>query len=738
MKSYMNKLTKFLQTQRPILNGTIGEYLIVFLAYFIIIIPLTAFVLFHISTQIFSTPGDATAGFLWLNDINHTIDPFISFTSLTNYPFGEAAGGITLVSYLAYWFPMRILSFIFNPIAALNIVMFFGYSSAAMMMYWLVKRLTGRRSIAFFAGYAVAFVPYAMMKSVEHFSYIFSGVFSGLIAVFLAFWQRPDIKKGVVFACFLALACYTDGYFILMAVLLVTGMLVAGFVYTIIWREHKELIIKRLVGVGIALISFIILISPLLVIQMTQGSHVTESLGANRSAIGRELQIYKSKIADFVLPPQDNILVRNNAELLNLHNQNNKRSNYSENNNYISPLLYALCVVGLLLAIHRVFTRRKSKLIFMSDSKWRMVTLVIFLCVITCPLLLSFMFSPGVTIHGIYIALPGQYLIDHNIALWRVMSRLFVVFNVLIVLASALSLWMIATKFTQYKEVFSKYALVGVGVCLAIIIISYTCYFSARPFDFSTKLPQTYYWLQRQSSIKSIAELPVVDSLDMYTSDYATAQIVHGKATMNLKGAGDSRINNTLGSLQNPELINLIQDRGVDAVLVRSMKACEAVSWGSLKYHEAILYFSKTTRTTTRTNLCTYFVTPTATSDPVFVRFSQGFVPSPNAIDQSNIVLGDGGEGKLMFTRDDFETAYKGTVRLTAILHNSQNSGDSWQLISTDGKLLAQGDFANDGLAFIDTTIQGETHVELKITNSIRPIMLGQVYVSNVIASRVN
>lgn len=735
-KSPINTIKEFLQIRRQVLNGTIGEYVGVFFLYFLILIPLTGFVILNITTQIFAQPGDATSGFLWLNTIDHTINPLINFTSMTNYPFGEPTGGITLVSYIVYWLPMRIISFVTDPVTALNIVMIFGYTSAAMSMYWLIKRLTGKKLIAFFAGYAVAFVPYAMMKSVMHLSYIFSGIFSCLVVVYLSFWQRPTIKKSIILATLLAVTFYTDGYFILMTLVLTVGMLIAGFIYSAVWREGWTTVKKRLAYIGVALVTFVVLISPLLIIQATQGGQVTEALGGNRSDISNELQIYRSNIADFVLPPRDNIFLDNNKNLRQAHSYNDSRSNESENNNYISFVIYILCAIGFTLAMVRLFKKEHASIRYMSDSKWRTVTLILLLCATTLPIIIAFMFSPGVNVHGVHISLPGQLFIDHNVALWRVMSRLFVIFNVLLVSAAAVSLWMITTVFTKNREKTVKYAGLITTICIITTAFTYTCYFPARPFDLSNDLPQTYYWLKGQTEIKSIAELPIVDPLDIYSGDYATAQIIHDKKIMDLKGTDGPRLNNALGTVANPELVNLIKIRKIDAVLLRNSDGCQPVSWGRLAHQEFIMHYSQQTRTVTATHLCTYFVTPVNDVDPVFVRFGRGFTPSPNSPDQSNVVFRDGGVGVMAFTQDDFKTKYVDDVRLTATLHNRRNSGDGWKILDDKGRLIAVGRFPEDGLASIDVVIHDSSSVVVSITDSVQPIRLGQVYISNTTVSR--
>lgn len=738
-----NKLGRFFFSHRSLIQGSVAEYTIVFLLFFVITTVLTKFVLFSMATQLFASQGDATAGFLWLNFADPNISPILGYTDMTNYPVGDQLGGPTLISYAATWLPLRLLSYLFGPVAGLNMIMIWGYVSSAMAMYWLVKRTTKNVWAAFFGGYAVAFVPYALYKSSGHISYILSGIFSIIIGIFIEFWQRPRTKWAIALGVALAAAFYTDGYFILMAIILASGLLVGGVIYGLLKRDAVRLYLNRAKYALVAILAFVLMLAPLIFVQLTRGAEVQEQLASNRSDIKIEIVAYRSNVLDFILPPSNHIVWGDDSSIVELHAFKNQRSNAGESMNYIAFTVYALVLVGLSLVAYSLLAQKRSSLRALHKDAWSSILLISTVTVVTIPILLAFMFSPEASVFGHTIVLPGTYLIEHGISFWRVMSRLFVVLNVILVLMASVSLYMLLVlilhhaKSARGKKI-TRIASVALAItCLSAVAFEYACSFPSRPFDFNKNVSETYHWLATQDSIKVIAELPFVDPLDTETGAYFTRQIVHGKKLINLKEPNDARINNALGSIDNPEVLDLIRQRGADAVLIRNESgACASYDWGRIIHIETVPIFKRELSRNIDAQLCTYKVTP-AEVDGVFVVYKNGFSPSANAPDQSDVAFKSGGKGEIALTKSDFATRYNGRAQLTATVRLAFGvKGAEWR-VSQGNKIVAEGVMSDSGVAKIDTTLNGAESAIIELITPGVELMLAQAYIEDVVVTAI-
>lgn len=736
---YIEKIAGFITKRRVLLRGTIGEYLVVAILYLLVMMAFTGTVMANMNTQIYSSPGDSTAGFLWINSTDKTVDPFVSHYENTNYPFGEDTTGITLVSYLAYWFPMRILSAVFAPVIALNTIMFAGYLLSAMAMYLVIKRLTGTKLIAFTAGFAAAFVPYAIIKSAGHMSYIFGGILTLIVGAFLAFWQRPNVIKALVLGGLLGLAFYVDGYFILMAIVLAIAMTIAGVIYSIAKRDKLKAWILKIKNTLVALAIFSLMVAPIFIINATQGQKIASELASNRSEIGQEIRSYRSNVIDFMVPQQGSLLWKDDPVFNQLTTYKNQRSNSSENTLYISWVIYLISAIGVALFLVRLLSKKHSSLA-VSKQAWNDIALVCLLVTVAIPLLLSFMFSPEIIVKGIAIPLPGAWLVEQNISFWRVMPRLFVVYNVVVVLWATISLWMIVTALCQsrfikptVKKITSVVLVLGV---LAFVAIDYATIFPSRPFDF-TETPETYKWLSRQDSIDSVAMIPLTDALDYRVGDYATAQITHGKSIVNQKVPNDIRLNNALGQEFSEETLNFLRDRDVDvAIFYSDSRDCRRPDVGKILYAEETVRYDMQLRQRVSTLLCTIQIDKSDKKiDPVYAVFRDGFSPSAGADDQSKVAFREGGIGDIYLTIDDFRTKFEGRVLFKAKLRLiPEVRATNWQIIQ-GGVEVASGSLDNKGLANISAIVDGSKSLQVLVNTPNYKLKLAEAFIEQVIVS---
>ena len=737
---FANRLIGEVHKPRVLLRGTIGEYLIVAFIYLIFLVIFTGSVITNINTQIYSGPGDATAGFLWINSTDDTLNPFVSYYDNTNYPFGENTSGITLVSYLAYWLPMRIMSFLLNPVAALNITMFAGYILSAMAMYLVIKRFTGRRLIAFTAGFAAAFVPYALIKSVGHMSYIFGGIFTLIIGSFIAFWERPSAKKSILLGVLVGLTFYFDGYFILISIVLASAAALAGVVYSVVRRESAHLWLLKAKYTLLALGVFLVMAMPLLAINLTSGDKISSELASNRSDISHEIRAYRSNVIDFLTPQAGSLLWSGNSTVERMIAQKNQRSNGAENTNYISPVIYLIATIGMILLIIRLLSKKRASLRVIPGATVSTLALVGLTVSFAATFALAFMFSPEVIVKGVYIPLPGSFLIENNIAYWRVMSRLFVLFNVVVVIWFAVSLWLLICSFrlsgasTKRGHKPAYYILI-LGL-LGIIIVDYVTVFPTRPYDF-TKSLSTYKWLKDQESIKSVAILPLVDPLDPRVGDYVTAQIIHEKNVINQKVASDIRLNNALDPEFNVETLNFLRERRVDAVLLYSDTGdCERRELGGVLFSEKTARYDLEKQRRIDTTLCTLSLDQSKkATDSVYAVFKEGFSPSPGATDQSDVAFREGGQGIIELTTVDLRSKPNGKVAFGADLRLMPDvKGASWRIIQGD-QVIATGPLSSSNPSKLSTTLDGHENVKIVIKTPGHDFKHAEAYIERVVVS---
>ena len=704
-RRYLLIAKKWLMKYRSFLGGAWLEYLGVAALFAILTIIYTNFVLLHPTHQLFvDGPGDATAGFLWLNYADNTLNPFLPVSTLVNYPYGEQLGGPTFITYLALWLPIRLFSFLFGPIAGLNVMMLWGFVSGGVVGYWLLKRLTKSAMVGLFAGLAIAFVPYNLYKSSSHLAYIFGVVFILILASFIALWLRPTRTRAALFAVSIALAFYTDGYYLLLGSVMVFGLCVAGLLHGLVMRYSASDYRRRIGALAISLGALILLMLPVGYVQLTQGGKVQKSLSDSRSKIGDEINAYKSKVMDFILPSPTNPLFRLTGQVDTIDEYKNLRSNRTENMTYIGFVVIALNCIGLGLAVFWAFFRKHSTWGKKAEAGVMNRYLLVSLAVVVCaPLFLSFMLSPSITFHGYVINLPGAFLIEHNIALWRVMSRFFVALHVVLVIHAAFTLWMLV----RYSAINTR-KLIGTGVIAGAILLTLMEYSTSvnRPsFDYS-RVPEAYQWLKSQKDVSVIAELPMVDPLDAHTTRYITYQVVHGKKLVNFKEPSAERLTNALGSTANQESVDFAYERGAQLIVTHNRR-CDSVPWGELTHRSKDMPIGE---------ICIYRPSKLSSPDPFFVVYGDGFKYYPNQPkEDTSLASIEKMNATFRVTNESLKQRADGRAKVRAKIHDFHNDKVNGQWILKQGaKVMGTGRIINSS-ADIEAEIDASQDVVISL-----------------------
>lgn len=704
--SFLSTLKLVVTKQRLFLAGTLLEYLLVSILFFVLTLFYTDFVLLHGTHQLFiEGPGDGTAGFLWFNFADTDWNPIFGHTDLVNYPTGENLASPTFVTYSALLGPLWLLTKFFGAIMALNIVTFFGFFGCAMSMYWLMKKLTGSITVALFAGFAAAYVPYHIMKSSSHLAYIFSMVFVLILAAFIGLWNKQSLKRAAILAVTIALAFYTDGYYLLLASVFVGCLVLGGLIYSVILRDGAARLIARLKYFSLAALMLVILMLPVIYTQVAHGSDIKNTLGRARDNIAFEIEFYAAKPMDYIIPSVHNPFLAGSANFQALQQYKNSRSNASENTLYIGFTLILLCLIGFTMAAVYAMWRKRSSLRLLTVSTRHQFLLITTLAAITVPVLTLWTLSPHISILGHTVTTPGGFLIDHHIALWRVLARFFLPLHITIVVLASFSL---AVLLKLIRMPYKQYLSIGLVVVLTVALgVEYASATSRPAYDFN-HTPAAYTWLRNQKDIQVVAELPLLDKPLDVNYNFVTAQIIHGKKLINTHLANNPVGGRTaLGDEDEGEAVDYAIARGAQAIITHNTP-CHEISWGKLAYKDFTSQSHTKEAQYYGSPICVYRVNANMYPDDMFVNLTPGtFADAPIIPVRTNheysVIYGGRGE---LTVKDQFGARTSGIAALSAKIQSTPGAPSftgTWKVTQGD-KVISTGIIGGDLYAVVDAS----------------------------------
>lgn len=707
-KGFMGRL---ILGKKVFLAGSLLEYLIVFVLYTAITIAVMGFIpVFGIDTTIFTKgPGDATSGFVWLNYVDRGLSLSLAETMMANYPLGEDPSSPIYITYLLLWAPIRALSFLFGSIASINLVTMFGFISTAMAAYWLVKRLTGSVIPAFFAGYSLAFFPYAIAKGTAHLAYVYNGLFVVLLAAFVAVWRRPVFKRALLLAFVLAACFYFDGYFILLASVMLGSIVLAGVIALLLFKKDFRVtgIAPRFKAMLISLVAFLILVAPIAAVALSQSEGVSDSLLKSRSDIAIEIPFYRSWPVDFLIPASDNDLLSSIEGYDELQESRQGRSDRLSNTSFLGYSNMILAALGVCIFAIYTFrgTRRRDGALgeLVAENK-EVFTLLTVTTVVASSVFVSFMLSPSVTVLGATIPLPGALFIEFDIALWRNLSRFSGPLQVVLVIYAAYVLWMIMTALARkYRRGVVASSILGI-LAIAVLVPTYINQVNTPSYDLK-KQPGVYSYIASRADVQVVTVLPVVDQLDELSSTYFTTQMIHGKKLVNSKDPRNRIVANNLGSLENPETLDWAYLRGATHVLARQDICSDDTPIFSLKYDNS------------SEGWCLYALKSRDAVDDNFVIYNSGVDPTPNFdIGNKNTVRLNSNVVDMSVVRSDLSTRSTDRVDISANIHNWNREMPivgTWRMIQK-GVVIGSGNIGAVD-SFITARGNGTGDIELVI-----------------------
>ncbi len=587
VKEGISRLFRWGKKHRSRLGGSFFEYAAVTVLFVILTIFYSAGAVLRGNDTLFvAGPGDGTAGLLWMLSVDKGWSPVPPHTDMVNYPDGADLASPLQITAILIQTPAWLLSRFMPAMMAVNIMLLLAFTLIGVLGYWLLKRLTGKWYIAFFAGFVLAFMPYHIFKSVAHIANIFSWMFVATIAASIYLWRLPSWKSAVLLALTVVAGYYTDGYYLLLSSVFVVTLSMGGlFAKYIAARQYLLVYLRYLLVAAGCVVLFAL---PIVATQLIAGKQASGELASARSDIKTEAHYYAAWGLDYVTPPQVNPFFENIPAYQKAHAEKGVRSNPPESALYIGYVILVLCIFGVGLAgwllSMKVRGKRTPRVLTARDNTLHL--LLTSFVLVTVPVLLSLMGPLDRTIFGVHIPMLSGILTDH-IALWRVLTRFILPLHALLAVYAAFSLY-IGMKIVAGRFKVRESVLVGTALALLLAVaVEYATGINRPPFTLRD-MPAMYWHIKQDENVKVLAELPITDKPVEVNGYYATAQLVHGKKLVNnhVSKYNDGEMT-ALGDESNPETIDYLKRRGADHVITRGAM-CKEQPWGKLERVETI------------------------------------------------------------------------------------------------------------------------------------------------------
>lgn len=513
-----------------------------------------------------SDTSGGTAWFQWAsgNDLGW------NYTNQSNYPVGEQLNRPQGITALAFSSLYKVFASLTTPICGINIMILLGYLSTALVMFGLIRWLFKSNSMALLAGFAAAYTPYSQFKSQSHIVYMYSSVFIAIIWAFLWFVNKPSYRRAILPAALTILGAYIDGYFVLLAGVLLACLVGFNILRSTVQLRHKPGAVdisvrykkfwlnikKNIVYIGVMAITVIVLSLPVVYVLKKQGNEIRQSLSASRGNIYAESVTYGARLYDFITPAFNNYFMPSGyAQWRSSHNHD---SNSSENTLYIAAPIALLATAGTLLVLNK--KNRSYKLTPNISYAY-----VVGICVATILVCLVFASPSRVTLLGHTFKTPLWYFVGifEN---WRVFARFILIIQPLVIILAICCLYVLR------KHLSARWFI----ILLAIVWSTTAALYISSPVRFGGDLikstPEAYKVIKDDPAVKVIAEYPLTNFL--YTPSTFTFQQYHGKPVYN---ANDSSIilsplNRSIAGLGDVQAPGILKARGVSHIVSLSGK----------------------------------------------------------------------------------------------------------------------------------------------------------------------
>lgn len=478
------------------------------------------------------SPGDQSA-FAWLYRASPNSSPLWGWTNWTNAPYGEDLSEPFNVTGLTQYVPIWLIQKVVGPTCAFNIHASFGYIFTATVMFLFVLWLTNRRSyfIAWLAGFLVAFSPYLQVKTLIHVSYVYSGLLILLLWFAMLFWRKPRTSLAIGTAVMGAILFYHDPYFIMLGIFLILSVIIGVVIYAKLYeRLNREELRIRLKYLLFALPVFLILVSPVIYIRITQSKHIESVVGDSRgSDIMEEGRAYSSRPWDFVLPAHTNPLLP--SAVKEFQDSHQHGSNYGESTLFLGFTSITLASVYIVYWFLRGRLRKGIEY-----RKQQLATLIASMLVLVGGLM---SLPPSVHIGPIVLYFPSWLLLSLT-TMWRVPARFFELLQIGLVILAVFGFLYIIQRYKERLGGKKLYIVYGLVFLFSMIEFATINPFH-RTYWTQSMIPSVYSEVKNSKDVHTIAEYPMLDPPRNYVFIfYLSYQSYYQKSMINSAKVGSS------------------------------------------------------------------------------------------------------------------------------------------------------------------------------------------------------
>lgn len=514
----------------------------------VLVLAFVALTAFHMApaardcgSTIMGSPGDATNGGVWLGWI---YDEGASLaeptTTASAAPEGETFWQPHYLTAVLVFGAIWAFTKVTNEVCAWNLAVASGFVVTGVVTFLLARSLSRSSPAAFVASYAYTFSAFRQIKAEGHFAYVHAQSLVLLLASSIWLCRRPGWRPSLATGASLALAVYTDGYYLLLAPALAAGYVLAHAV----WRRRDKPWLKQLAlaasgAAGVAAVAA----APLAAAFLGGKS----DLGAALPRRSGELDAYGARPWEFLLPSQSNPLTMRwfrDWQLDHLHG-----SSPGETTLYLGWVVIVLAAGAIWLTATR--PGRPG-----SPPRGVVVGLV------------------GVAILGVVMSLPGTLalgplrvptpprLVFELVGLWRVHSRFFIVIHLAFCILAAFGA---AAVFRRLRP---RTAAIVTAVLVVMISLESLLGWPRTSYSYDN-VPEVYRWIAtRPETI--LAEYPLMSTSDDPDHRFLGFQPVHEKDLFNarVEPSESTELRNGLSGLADPQTIPVLRRLGVGLIAV--------------------------------------------------------------------------------------------------------------------------------------------------------------------------
>ena len=498
------------------------------------------------STILATVPGDATAEVWqsWQWDVSKA-GPWASESPYVNAPFGESLWRPLYITTLGIAFPKWAVAKLAGPVCGWNLMVLLGLAANALLMFGLVRWLTQSNLVSLFAGYAYAFSPYHLLKAEAHLAFVHSWILVLIIWSFFALWKNSTFPRAVLFGGAIALAFYTNGYYILIGGVAVAVMLATGIAYAVLKQGRAAK--NKFRGAAISALVAIFLSLPIFVIYLRHRQQITTELA--RSHPIAEAFTYGARAREYVTPARRHPVfssIFGSYQDRNLHGSN------------IYELTLFLGWTVLVLAVAGLVPDRSSS----TDQDQRLPRgLIVSTLSALVVASLAFSLPPKVNLFGLTLTSPPGVVVAIT-SFWRVFARFFLLLHAALVILAAMGL----------KRLISarppRAGAIIVALLTSLLAFEFLIIPPRKTFNYK-EVPRVYEWLAQQAGVSIVAEYPMLPTETQESLNYFAYQPVHKKRIFNsaLDDSADQALRDGARGLADPQTLPVLRSLGIQMVL---------------------------------------------------------------------------------------------------------------------------------------------------------------------------